>query len=319
MAKSETKNLLTETHFNDLDPLLEIPSILKRDKNSPAPVYDTVAKPYAELLEEAEAAKKAISDVPKPEKAKKAPPRLTIRQRMNEQIGEYIAELEDEVDKFTIANYTSSFDLYKWLAKESVKSPQAARIAEFYKPQLSELEEAKCKSDPQLVEGYSHLNQNTLNQSIEFMKMLVEDADRWSKNSKKTTKARKPRKRSIEQVVKHMKFKLQDETFKVASVDPGTIVGASELWVLHTGFVKKIGVYRAIDRGGLQIHRSSISNFDPDNSVEKRIGRDPEGTIKKVLEGGKVTLRKLTGALKAKDEEPSGKINKNIVLLRVIK
>ena len=304
---------------SQIDDLLKIPKFLKRDRNSPIPVYDEKAKTYAELLEEAEAEKKAISDVPVPEKAKKAPPRLTIRQRMNEQIGEYIAELEDEVDKFTNANYTSKFGLYAWLSKESVKSPQAARIAEYYKPQLIELEEAKCKSDPQLVEGYSHLNQNTLNQSIEFMKMLVEDADRWSKNSKKTTKARKPRKRSIEQVVKHMKFKLQDETFKVASVDPSTIVGASELWVLHTGYVKKIGVYRAVDRGGLQINRSSIRNYDPTNSVEKRIGRDPEGTIKKILEGGKVTLRRLTETLKAKNEEPSGKINKNIVLLRVIK
>ena len=303
-----------------IDDLLEIPAFLKRDKNSPVPVYDTTARPYAELLEELEAEKRAtITDAPVPEKAKKAPPRMSIQQRMKEQVGEYIAQIEDELDKFTLGGYKSAFELYGWLASENVKSPQAAKIAEYYKPLLAELEETKCKSDPQLTEAYSDLKPIELNRYIEFTKTLVDDSCRWSTNTKKTTKARKPRKRSIEQVVKHMKFKLEDSTFKVASVDPATIVGASELWVLHTGYVKKIGVYRAVDRGGLQINRSSIRNYDLNSSVEKRIGRDPEGTIKKILEGGKVTLRKLTETLKAKDEEPSGKINKNIVLLRVIK
>jgi hypothetical protein len=301
--------------------LLEIPAFLKRDKNSPVPVYDTEARAYEEILAEMAAAKKALTDVPAAEKPKKAEKALrkNPQERMNEQVGGYIAELEDEVDKFTIANYTSKFDLYKWLSKENVKSPQAARIAEYYRPQLAELEEAKCKSDPQLVEGYSHLNQNTMNQAITFFTMIVEDADRWSNNTRKAKRARKPRTRSIEQVVKHMKFKPADPAFKVQSVDPASIVGASELWVLHTGYVKKVGVYRAIDRGGLQINRSSIKNYDVDNSVEKRIGKNPDETIKKILEGGKVSLRKLTGSLRAKDEEPSGKINSGIILLRVIK
>ena len=83
--------------------------------------------------------------------------------------------------------------------------------------------------------------------------------------------------------------------------------------------MKKIGVYRAIDRGGLQINRSSITNFDASTSIEKRIGKSPDDVIKKVVDGGKISLRKLTSTLRAKDEEPNGRINNNTILLRVIK
>jgi hypothetical protein len=306
--------------------LLDIPKFLLRKPGEETkwdvPLEDL--KPYAELIAEEEAAKaislkqSSIKDIPK-EAPKQAAPKISIQQRMKNQIGEYIADLEDVLDAFVTNGYKTDFEIYKWLNAENVKSPQAAAISEYYRPQLEELEEVKCKTDQQLLEGYSHLKSGELNLFIAFLKTLVDDSMRWSANSKKAKGSRKPKKRSVESVLKHMKFKATDNTFKVASVDPELIIGAKELWVLHTGFVKKIGVYRALDRGGLSVNRSSIRNFDPANSVEKRIGSKPDVTIEKVLKGGKVTLRKLTGTLRAKDEEPSGKINKNVILLRVIK
>ena len=305
--------------------LLKIPDFLKRQKGQkmaePTEPLKSIEEIYAEQEAAERAARIAIKDVPEEDvKPKKAAPRKSPREAMKEQIDGYLGELEEEVDNFVLGGYQGKFEIYKWLNLTKVKSPQAAAISEFYKPQLAELEEL-CKSnpDPDLLEGYSHLKKDELKRFTEFMKTLVEDSARWSKNVKPVKGQRKKRSRSIEQVVKHMKFKAEDPTFKVTSVDPSSILGASELWVLHTGYVKKIGVYRAIDRGGLQIHRSSVRNFDTSNSVEKRIGKNPDETIKKILEGGKVSLRKLTSSLKAKDEEPSGKINSNIVLLRVIK
>ena len=260
------------------DDLLEIPAFLKRKKGYVMAEPSEPLKTIAEIERERELVLKAskIQDVPVEVTAKRTAPRKSPREAMMEQISNYIAELEEVVDEFTTGGYKSGFEIYKWLNKENVKSPQAAAISEFYKPQLEELEEVKCKSDKQLEEGYSYLSKDELNQFIEFMKMLVEDSARWSKNTKKAKGSRKPRARSIEQQVKHMKFKANDTGFKVQSVDPGLILGASELWVLHTGYVKKIGVYRAIDRGGLQINRSSIKNFDLNSSVEKRIGKNPE-------------------------------------------
>jgi len=303
------------------DDLLEIPAFLKRKISH----KKSIPTSNAELLNKQEIVWN-LEDWKKQEKEKAkvvevktvTAPKISIQQRIAEQVGEYIAQVENELDVFQ-QKYKSKFDMYKWLLKNNVKSPQASMIAEYYVPVLNELNEVKAKTDQQLNEAYDYLTMGNLDKMIEFVQMIVDDATRWSANTKKTTKTRKKRKRSVQQIIKHFKFKANDTSFKVQSVDPASIVGAKELWVLHTGFVKKIGVYRAIDRGGLNIDRSSIKNYDIANSTEKRIGRNPEETISKVLEGGKVTLRKLTDTLKAKDEEPTGRINKNTILLRVIK
>lgn len=303
------------------DDLLEIPAFLKRkiSRKKSIPTSNAELLNKQEIVWNLEDWKKQKKQKAKVVEAKTVTaPKISIQQRIAEQVGEYIAQVENELDVFQ-QKYKSKFDMYKWLLKNNVKSPQASMIAEYYVPVLNELNEVKAKTDQQLNEAYDYLTMGNLDKMIEFVQMIIDDATRWSANTKKTTKTRKKRKRSVEQIIKHFKFKANDTSFKVQSVDPASIVGAKELWVLHTGFVKKIGVYRAIDRGGLNIDRSSIKNYDIANSTEKRIGRNPEETISKVLEGGKVTLRKLTNTLKAKDEEPTGRINKNIILLRVIK
>ena len=303
------------------DDLLEIPAFLKRkiSRKKSIPTSNVELLNKQEIVWNLEDWKKQKKQKAKVVEVKTVTaPKISIQQRIAEQVGEYIAQVENELDVFQ-QKYKSKFDMYKWLLKNNAKSPQASMIAEYYVPVLNELNEVKAKTDQQLNEAYDYLTKGNLDKMIEFVQMIVDDATRWSANTKKTTKTRKKRKRSVEQIIKHFKFKANDTSFKVQSVDPASIVGAKELWVLHTGFVKKIGVYRAIDRGGLNIDRSSIKNYDIANSTEKRIGRNPEETISKVLEGGKVTLRKLTDTLKAKDEEPTGRINKNIILLRVIK
>ena len=252
-----------------------------------------------------------------PTKTKK--PVVSIQERVREKISEYIAEIEEQVDLFSENNYKSEFDMYKWLMSNNVKAQPANAIADYYVPWCDELKEMITKKDEQLVEGYSHMKPAQIKRFVEFLDGIIKDAATWSANQKKTKKPKKKRERSVDQILKHFKFKESDPAFKVQSVNASQIIGASELWVLHTGFVKKIGVYRAIDRGGLQINRSSIINFDTATSIEKRIGKSPEDVIKKVVDGGKISLRKLTSTLRAKDEEPNGRINNNTILLRVIK
>ena len=246
-------------------------------------------------------------------------PVVSIQERIRDQISDYIAEIEEQVDIFSEGGYKSEFDMYKWLLANNVKSQQASAIGEYYVPWRDELVEIKTSKDDDLIEGYSNMKPAQVKKFVAFLDDIINDAMTWSNNQKKTKKPKKKRERSVDQILKHFKFKESDPAFKVQSVNASQIIGASELWVLHTGFVKKIGVYRAIDRGGLQINRSSITNFDTTTSIEKRIGKSPEDVIKKVVDGGKISLRKLTSTLRAKDEEPNGRINNNTILLRVIK
>ena len=76
-------------------------------------------------------------------------------------------------------------------------------------------------------------------------------------------------------------------------------------------------VFRAIDRGGLQVKGTSIINYDENNSVTKRTGRKPEVYVDKVLNSGKVVLRKLMDELK-NDAPLAYRINENTILLKAV-
>jgi hypothetical protein len=127
---------------------------------------------------------------------------------------------------------------------------------------------------------------------------------------------RKPRAISVEKKLKNFKFQKEDNTFKIASVNPEKVIGAQELWTFNTKY-KTLTVFRALDRGGLQVKGTSIINYDEATSVTKRTGRKPEVYVDKVLNGGKIVLRKLMDELK-NDAPLAYRINENTILLKVV-
>ena len=148
--------------------------------------------------------------------------------------------------------------------------------------------------------------------------MIVEDAQKYGDVTKKLRAPRKPRAVSIDKKIKGLKFQKEDKKFKIASVNPERIIGASELWTFNTKY-KTLTVFRAADRGGLQVKGTSIINYDEANSVTKRTGRKAEYFVERVLNGGKIVLRKLTEEEGIGSETPlANRINENTILLKIV-
>ena len=82
---------------------------------------------------------------------------------------------------------------------------------------------------------------------------------------------------------------------------------------------KTLGVYRARGPAGLTVKGASIDGYDSDSSLIKRIGRKPEEYVKKVLSGGKITLRKLMEEIKSEPIAFTDRINTNVVILKVVR
>jgi hypothetical protein len=186
---------------------------------------------------------------------------------------------------------------------------------EKYVPLLQELIEASEGKDQQLKEAYKIYSKKQLKEFILFVNMLIEDSERYASNTKKVRKPRKPRTVSVEKRLKNFKYQKEDNTFKVASVDPEKILGAQELWTFNTKY-KTLTVLRAMNREGLQIKGTSITNYDEQTSVTKRTGRKPEYFVERVLKGGKIVLRKLMDEMN-KEASLAYRINENTILLKV--
>jgi hypothetical protein len=77
-----------------------------------------------------------------------------------------------------------------------------------------------------------------------------------------------------------------------------------------------LGKYVATEFAELGIKGTSIINYDEIKSVQKTL-RKPEDQIKEFKAAGKVQLRKFLDDIKAVDIKLNGRINEEVVLLKV--
>jgi hypothetical protein len=242
-------------------------------------------------------------------------PVVSIQDRMRERAHDILGEIEGMIDDYIYDKV--EFSMYEWLQSNNIPAAYATSIISKFTPVLDELLEAYEGKCEQLKEGYRHLKKSEIKNLISFYNTLIEDAERYSSNTKKVKKARKPRTISVEKKIKNLKYQKEDATYKIASVSPEKVIGAMELWTFNTKY-KTITRLTAIDRGGLQVKGTSITNYCENNSITRSVGRkDPNEFLKRILEGGKLVLRKVFDEIKT--EKPLAyRINENTILLRVI-
>jgi hypothetical protein len=242
-------------------------------------------------------------------------PVVSIQDRMRERTHDILGEIEGMIDDYIYDKV--EFSMYEWLQSNNIPAAYATSIISKFTPVLDELLEAYEGKDEQLKEGYRHLKKAEIKNLVSFYNTLIEDAERYSSNTKKIKKTRKPRAVSVEKKIKNLKYQKEDATYKIASVSPEKVIGAMELWTFNTKY-KTITRLTAIDRGGLQVKGTSITNYCESNSITRSVGRkDPNEFLKRILEGGKLVLRKVFDEIKT--EKPLAyRINENTILLRVV-
>lgn len=256
---------------------------------------------------------RSTDDDKKEEKPESEKP--NIQERIRDRVSDLIGDLEQVMDQHLRGEITE-FDAYEFCQKAGIPAQHTTKMAAFYAGQYEELELAIEGSDPQVKEGYARYSKKWLRARLEFIEKMMTDLLRYGQNAKKLKAPRKKKPMSVEKKLKNFKYQKEFQDMKLASVDPQSIVGAQELWAYNTKY-KTLSVFRAIDRGGLDVKRSSIINFDEKTTATFKTGRQAEKIVQTVLSGGKVALRKLTDDLKKGNLQD--RINENTILLRVVK
>jgi hypothetical protein len=240
-----------------------------------------------------------------------ASPRRSIQDRMRDRQSDIIGDIEELLDQ-----NNNELNLYDWLKANAIPASYCQAIADYYTPWLDELLAALEGKDQQLKEAYSHMSRKELKDRILFFNKLIDDVQRYGNVTKKVRKPRKPRAVSVEKKLKNLKYQKEDNSYKIASINPEKILGAQELWTFNTKY-KIVTVLRALDRGGLQVKGTSIIGYDEANSMSKGTGRKPEIVLDKFQNGGKIVLKKLMNELKT-DKPLQFRINENTVLMKVM-
>ncbi len=241
---------------------------------------------------------------------------ISIQDRINNKASDLIGELEEETDVF-FQEGVIQFDIKKWSVEKGIKPQIAKRIVEHFRPQYEEIIEAQEGKDADLIEAYKGWRKPVLKIMGLFLKKII---DHMVEVDAAGQAIRKPRAKKIKPasvLVTKLQFLPEFKELNITSVDPKGIINASQLWVFNPK-TRNLSVYHAVGRSGLSVRGTTITGYDTDVSLTKKV-RKPEQVIPQVLNAGKVDLRSIMKNLTTNDTQANGRINKDTILLRVIK
>ena len=243
----------------------------------------------------------------------------SIQDRLRETACRMTEEIEDAIEGFQIdpENFDpKAFKMLNLLKGKEVKAAHARVIKTLYSRDLAELEElASGKADEQLKEGYSHRTKKQIRNLIAFYQEIMSACDMLAQEAKVNRKPRKTKSVPKDKIVAKLKYMKSNEPLKLVSINPTDIIGSKELWVYNTK-TRKLGKYVAAEYQDLGVKGTTITGFSENLSVCKTL-RKPEEKLKEFKAAGKVQLRKFLDDINATDTRMNGRINEEVVLLKV--
>ena len=236
-------------------------------------------------------------------------PRKTVQQAMADQYDEIIADMENMQDEL-------KGGFLKWFQQTNMPKAHVDGIYDFYKPRYDELIEAQKGKDDQLKEAYAPYRAKQIKAMLSWYKELFDDLDAYKRVKQAARKVRTRKPVSPTKLVAKLNFMQSFAELKLESIKAETILHKNMLWTYNTK-TRKIGVYVASDVDKeLTVKGSTIIGWDPKLSICKTL-RKPDEQIKTFMGGGKVAVRNFMKGIKATEGKLNGRINKDIILLKV--
>ena len=242
----------------------------------------------------------------------------SIQERVREASYRMTEEIETAIEAFQTDPETfdpKAFKVLNLLKAHQAKAAHARVIKDFYSRDLSELVEAATSKDEQIKEAYSHLSKVQLRKITAFYQEVVSACEMLAQEAKVNRKPKAKKAVPAEKIVAKLKYKKADEPLKLVSINPADILGAKELWTYNTKS-RKLGKYIAEEFQDLGVKGTTITGFSEAKSVQKTL-RKPTDQLKEFKAAGKVVLRKFLEDINAVDTRMNGRINEDIILLKI--
>jgi hypothetical protein len=308
------------------------------------PHSETIDKWIQELVDIGSKIKKTEEKKKEAEKKKGNVYKPSIQERIKEQAQLQSEAIEDWLEKWTKDPKKFKKDEFKFskhFISAKVTQAHARVMLGWYEPMALELNEVlnpPTKSEyqrmtekekdlaDQLIEGYSIYDKKDLQNLYEGYTNLLGALNMLIDMAKASRKTRKRMPKSKDKLVQKLKFKVSDDKYKVASINPIDIIGCNELWVFNVK-TRKIGKYVASqidplkqerEGTGLSVKGTTITQFKESQSIQKTI-RKPEDKLKEFHEAGKVKLRTYLEDINAVEIKLNGRINNETILLKAVR
>lgn len=241
---------------------------------------------------------------------------LSPQQRLANKVAETIMVDLDELEDAWISGEKAEIELYELMKKHELKGAAVPFIMPVLEGWLLDYSDAYNKTCEQAVEGYSHLTRRELKRRITTIEKMIADLESFKAAQKAQRAPRVKKPKAADKQVAKVKYKKEDNEFKLASISPIQIVGANKLYVFNTKY-KQLTIYSTDAVNGFEISGTTIKNFYPDDSIKITL-RKPADVLPDVLKKSPNQINKIIQSLTTKPSVPNGRLNEDTILLRVI-
>lgn len=240
---------------------------------------------------------------------------LNPHQRLLNKINDTIMyDLDDLVDAW-LAGQEPEFDVYARFKIHELPGSATEPVRKVLEQWLSEFNDAYNKTCDQAVEGYAHVPRPVMRRRIKLVEGMISDLEKVKASAKATRKPRAPKTRAADKQVSKMNYLKEDNTFKLTSVQPITIVGSMRLYVFNVK-TREITEYVSDSTSGFEVKGTSLKNFSSDSRKTKL--RKPEEFLAAVLSKTPKQIDNEWNKLTTKSSLPNGRINGDCILLRAM-
>lgn len=206
------------------------------------------------------------------------------------------------------------FPTYSLLQLHKIKGAGLNIFRDLVQAEYDVVFDAYHKKCDQAVEAYSHITKGNKKKMLDLMDKIFEDIERMRTNSKATrTRIKKPK--TSDKQVEKLQYMTENVDAKLISINPVLIPGKNKLYIYNCKN-KKLQEYVTTSTSGFEISGTSIKNFDKKLSKQSTL-RKPDVVLPDVLTKTEKQVEKIWNTLTTKIDNPTGRINKDCILLRV--
>jgi len=239
---------------------------------------------------------------------------LSPQQRLQAKISNTIMQDLLSLEDSWIDGEQASINVYDLFRKHGLGGSATIPVRQVIEGWLLDYEDAYYKRCEQAVEGYSHIKRPELNRRIKECNAMLEDLDRIKAAKKAVRKTNKTP--SLEKQVSKVKYKKEDNDFKIVSINPAQIVGKTHLLCFNTK-TRKLIEYKTESTDGFIISGTTLKNINSESRAWTL--RKPMDILPQALSSTPKQFEKLVKEITTKPSVPNGRINGDTILLRVLK
>ena len=247
-----------------------------------------------------------------------------IRDSAKNKVSDFIAAIEEVIDQYhdeKVLVDAENYSVYNELKKIEATKQLAQSVYAYYLPIYEEIEELVTQKTPELVEGYKKHMPKLADQKkyLTFLKQILDDVNSFM-NAKTAAKVRKPREKKkvpIEKLIANVKYQKESLEFKVTSVDPVNLVGATEAFLFNTKY-RTLTRMVAMAQDGFSIKGTTVMNVREAECLKKTL-RKPEDVLPQICQATKARVSRIFVDLKTKESVANTRLNEDTIILKVFK